>query len=180
MKDRRLALRYARALLSALPQPDAAERADGLLTALASEMEASAEFRRFLLDPAVGREERAEALRQLVQRAGASPEVGRFFDTLVQHQRLGALPAIAAVFHERRQAAAGIVPAEMTTAEPMPPELRDRAVQALRRLTGRDVRLEFRVDPLLLGGAVTRIGSTVYDGSLRTQLSQLRREMTQE
>ena len=56
----------------------------------------------------------------------------------------------------------------------------DRARRALEKMTGRKIRLECKVDPELLGGAVTRVGSKVYDGSLRTQLEQLKRRLVQE
>ena len=95
-------------------------------------------------------------------------------------RRVGTLPSIAQVFHELREEKLGIVPAQVTTAQPLTEEMLTRTKQALQQLTGRRVRLETRVDPELLGGAVTRIGSTIYDGSLRSQLARLRREMIQE
>ena len=84
------------------------------------------------------------------------------------------------MFHEAREKSLGIVPAEITTATELSDDQRVKAEQAIRKLTGSNVRLTCRVDPELIGGAVTRIGSTVYDGSLRNQLSQLRRQMVQE
>jgi F-type H+-transporting ATPase subunit delta len=180
MRDRRLALRYARALLSAQPDPTQAESTGRFLSTLAEAMDQSEELRRHLLDPAVSRARRADALRALASAASMPAVVTNFLATLVENNRTAALPAIAEVYQELREASAGIVPAEITTAEPLSPELQTRAREAIRRRTGLEVDLTCTVEPALLGGAVTRIGSTVYDGSLRNQLEQLRRQLTQE
>jgi F-type H+-transporting ATPase subunit delta len=173
-------VRYARALLSALSDPAEAAAADGFLNSLREAMEQSSELRAILLDPAVPRDQRKQALRALSDAKQMPRRVSNFLATLVDHNRTAAIPTIAQVFHEEREKAQGIVPAEITTAVPMSDAQRAQAEQAIRKLTGSDVRLTCRVDPDLIGGAVTRIGSTVYDGSLRNQLSQLRRQMVQE
>jgi F-type H+-transporting ATPase subunit delta len=107
-------------------------------------------------------------------------QVRSFLLTVADHGRLEALPTMAAVFHEQREAAEGIVPAVVTTAVPLGPELEARTRAALERLTGKRVSLKTAVEPALLGGAVTRIGSMVFDGTLRTQLAKLRRRMGEE
>ena len=105
--------------------------------------------------------------------------MGNFFATLVDNNRIGALDAIAVVFHEERERQQGIVAAEMTTATPISEEMKQRAKGVLERVTGAKVRLTCRVEPAVIGGAVTKIGSTVYDGSLRSQLEQLKRRMAE-
>ena len=180
MKDRKLAARYARALLSALPDPIQAESADRFLTDIAEAMASLGPFRAVMLDPAVSRAARAKILDALAAGAGQGPEVRNFLHTLVENQRAGSVPSIAEVFHEVRQAAAGIVPAEITTAIPLPHDLKERARQAIQKVTGGTVRLECKVDEKVVGGAVTRVGGTVFDGSLRTQLGQLHKRMVQE
>jgi F-type H+-transporting ATPase subunit delta len=180
MKDRKLAVRYARALLSVMTDPDRAESADRFLGSLAQAMTESAEFRDLMLDPAVALEDRASVLRSLAEAKGQPTEMANFLTTLVDHSRSAALPSIAAVFHEERERMRGIVAAEITTAEPMEPGLVARATQAIEKLTGREVRLTCHVEPELIGGAVTRIGSQVYDGSLKTQLNQLKTQLAQE
>ena len=123
---------------------------------------------------------RREALVMLSQQFVASEHVNNFLDTLVRNNRTGSIASIATVFHEEREAKAGIVPAQITTAVPLSDELKERARAALERATGKKVRLTSTTDPKLVGGAVTRMGSTVFDGSLRTQLQQLRNKMIQE
>jgi F-type H+-transporting ATPase subunit delta len=180
MKDRKLAGRYARALLSVLPDERAAESADRFLDAVRVTFGESPEFRDLLLNPAVPRGLRKTALRTIAERADMPLQVANFLSIVVDHNRTSALPSIAEVFHEERQGRTGVVPAEITTARPLSDELWERTVQALERMTGKKVLLGARTEPGILGGAVTRIGSTVYDGSLRTQLAQLRRSMTRD
>jgi F-type H+-transporting ATPase subunit delta len=181
MRDRKLAVRYARALLSSLQDdPQGTESVDEFLRGLADAMTESPRFRNMMLDPAFSNVERRALLRRLAEQASMPRKLGAFIDTLVEHRRAGSLPSIAEVFHELREEALGIVPAEFSTATPLGPELQERVRGTVERLTGRKVRLSYTVDPSLLGGAVTRVGSVVYDGSLRTQLNQLRRDMAEE
>ena len=143
-------------------------------------LESSVEFRDLLFDPAVPRSTRKHVLRTLAESVGMPVQVANFLATVVDHNRITSLASIAEVFHELREAAAGIVPAQITTAWPLTDDLKDRTMRALEQMTGRKIRLTTHVDQGILGGAVTKVGSTVYDGSLRTQLDQLRRKMTQE
>jgi F-type H+-transporting ATPase subunit delta len=180
VKDRQLASRYARALLESLPNKDAAEGVDRFLASIGEALEESREFRDLLYNPAIPRATRESVLRSLAERAGMVIQVANFLSAVVSHNRTTSLPSIATVFHEQREAAMGVVPAEITTARPLGEDLKERTLRTLEQITGRKVRLTSQVDPGIFGGAVTRIGSTVYDGSLRTQLAQLRRKMTQE
>ena len=180
MKDRKLAVRYARALFAVYPDPAQNGSLSRFLVSLGESIGGSRELRDRLLDPAVARSKRAAVLTGLAQQVGLPQGVSNFLTTLVDNNRVAALPAIAAVFEEMREQALGIVPAEITTAIPLADDLRQRAETAVQKLTGLQVRLTCKVEPEMIGGAVTRIGSTVYDGSLRTQLQQLRRRMAEE
>jgi F-type H+-transporting ATPase subunit delta len=180
MKDRKLAARYSRALLSALPDADGAAKADAFLTAVASSMATHPELRDVFLNPAVSRASKRSVLTSLADGQDMPRQVRNFLLTVADHGRLEALPTIAAVFHEEREAADGVVPAVVTSAEPLGADLEQRMRKTLERLTGSKVSLKAEVEPALLGGAVTRIGSMVYDGSLRTQLAKLRRRMSEE
>lgn len=180
MKDRKLATRYARALLSLLDDPSHAEAADGFLDGIRRAMAESPETRALLLDPAISRANRRAALRGLARQLGQPAVVENFLATVVDHNRTASLPTIAVVFHEERERRMGIVPAEITTASSLDGEQLARVREALEHLTGRRIRLSCRVEPRVIGGAVTRIGSMVYDGSLRSQLDRLRERMAQE
>ena len=180
MKDRKLAVRYARALFAAFPDPVQNEPISRLLINLGEAMQSDRLLREHMLDPAVPRAKRTAALTSLATASGLPRGVSNFLTTIVNNNRVAALPSIAAVFDEMREAEAGIVPAEITTAAPLSDGERRRAQSAVEKLTGREVRLTCKVEPKMLGGAVTRIGSTIYDGSLRTQLARLRHRMAEE
>ena len=180
MQDRKLASRYAGALLSVFPDPSQAESADHFLTQVSRAMAESGELRDILFDPAYSRTARKAILHALGEERGMPHQVHNFLSAIIDHNRASVIPAIAEVFHEEREKAMGIVPAEITTASPLSEQLQARAQSTMEKLTGKKVRLTCEVEPELLGGAVTKIGSKVYDGSLRNQLDKLRRRMSQE
>ena len=180
MKDRKLAARYARALLEALPDIASQDRADAFLGSLADVMREHAETRAFLLNPAHPNRAKKATLAAIARERGVSDRVARFLEVVVDHGRISSLPSIAELFHEQREEARGIVSATLTTPTPVSAEVAARAEAALTRLAGRKVSLKMQVDPTLIGGAVTRLGSTIYDGSVRTRLARLRRTMGEE
>src|SRR5262249_1019237 len=126
MKDRKVATRYARALLGALPDEGQQDLAGAFLDALVGGMADDAALRAFLLDPAVTVPKKTDALRALVKSRGAPDRLGPFLATVAAHGRLANLTAIAQVFREERERSQGIVTAHLTTAAPVPPDLRAR------------------------------------------------------
>jgi F-type H+-transporting ATPase subunit delta len=180
MRDRKLATRYARALLGALTGPTEQDLADEFLGALAGAMKTNAELREFLLDPAVSTGAKHQLLEKLCSTRGVPDRVKTFLRMIVENARVANLPSIAEVFHLEREAGQGTISATLTAAAPLSPELKNRAAKALERLSGRKINLTVELDPALLGGVVAQVGSTVYDGSLRTQLARLRRTMGEE
>jgi F-type H+-transporting ATPase subunit delta len=180
MKDRKLATRYARALIGALPDAGLQDRAGAFLDGLGDSIEGDAALRAFLFDPAVSTPKKVEALRAVVRVQGAPELLGSFLETVAAHGRLANLPSIAEVFRDERERSQGVVSATMTAAAPVPADLRARVQAALEKLSGKKVNLEIDVDPSLLGGAVSKIGSMVYDGSIKTQLARLRARLGEE
>ena len=180
VKDRKVAVRYARALLEALPDAAAVDAAAEFLTALATGIDQSDELRDVLLNPAVPRALRTRVLESLADGQNAPEDVKSFLVVLADAGRLPAIRSIATVFREEKDAQRGIVPATVTSASPLTPELQHRTEQTLERLCGKKIRLQVRVDPGLIGGMVTQVGSMVYDGSVKSQLARLRRRMAEE
>ena len=180
MKERRLAVRYARALLSALTDPAKVDAADTFLHEVAASIESSAELRDVLMNPSISRPMRNRVLASLADGQGMPAEVKSFLILLVDNGRIAALAAIAEVFREEKEIARGIVSATVTTATPLTPELKDRTAATLEKLSGKRINLKLEVDPTLIGGMVTQVGSMVYDGSVKTHLARLRRRMSEE
>ena len=98
---------------------------------------------------------------------------------LAERDRLDILPDLVSVYRERVLEYQKVVQAEVTTAEPLAPGRLEQLQQRLGAAMGRTVTLTTRVDPALIGGMVTRIGGTVYDGSVATQLAALRQRLTE-
>ncbi|HET8945902.1 MAG TPA: ATP synthase F1 subunit delta [Candidatus Polarisedimenticolia bacterium] len=177
MKPDAAAGRYARALAEIAGENDAKalEALTVEIELLAATAGSDPALLRFFDSPSANAADKTAAAASLAKQAGLSDLAARFFKVLVENRRVGALKGIAAALEERRDRAANIVPAEATFAtEPGPAE--EKAIQqALEKMTGSRVRLSVKVDPDLLGGAVARVGSRIYDGSLRTRLQSLHR-----
>jgi F-type H+-transporting ATPase subunit delta len=118
--------------------------------------------------------ERRAVLRSLFERLGLSGILRNFFAYVLDQRRLVDFDAIHAEYEQLADAAAGLVKARITAAAPLDDARRERLQSALAARTGRNVELEVAVDPELIGGAVATVGNIVFDGSLRSQLAQLR------
>ena len=135
---------------------------------------ADLKFQRFFADPAIGQVEKRAAIDALAKQGKLGDAVRRFLLVLVANRRLGMIGAVRDAFASIKDERVGIVSAETTTAVPLSAAEAKRLHAALESLTGRSVRVTHRVDPTVLGGARTRIGSKVYDGTLRHKLETLR------
>ena len=113
----------------------------------------------------------------LVSLLKVSPQVGKLLLMLADGDRMALVPDLVAVYAERLMEYRQIVRAEVTTAVPLPPVSAEQLQQRLASLTGRRVTMTTKVDPSLIGGAVARVGSTVYDGSIATQLEKIKERL---
>jgi F-type H+-transporting ATPase subunit delta len=124
--------------------------------------------------------ERRAALQGLAGPLGLSPLLTHFLSFLIDQRRTRDLAAIHEDYVRLAEEAAGRVRGEVVSATPLDPAQLARIRAALARRMGRELDLAIRVDPDLLGGLVARVGDLVFDGSLRTQLAQLRAQLTGE
>jgi F-type H+-transporting ATPase subunit delta len=116
-------------------------------------------------------------LQALLDRLSFQPTTANFLRLLLTNGRLHQLDPMLQAVHRELDTRAGIVAAEIVSARALAADQREALERQLADATGRRVRLQFRIDPTILGGLVARIGSTVYDGSIRNQLTQLRQQM---
>ena len=129
-------------------------------------------------NPAIPAAKKQAVAKALIERAGAiSPIVAKMILLLAERARLGALPDIARLYGERVMDHLQVIRGEVTTAIAISPDKLRSLEQGLAQATGRKVILESRVDPSIIGGVVTRLGSTVYDGSITTQLQKLKQAL---
>ena len=168
-----IARRYAIALADvALKSGEAAAVQEELLgwgTMIAS----NALLKEVFGNPTVPYDQKRKVLQQLIQRTKVRKTTANFLEVLLRNQRLSEINEVnkwfALVLDER----AGVVAAEVTTARPVAQESVEALRKKLASLSGRKVRLKFSTDEDLIGGMVARIGSTVYDGSIRNQLREM-------
>jgi F-type H+-transporting ATPase subunit delta len=146
---------------------------------MAELFEAEPELRRALFQPLHPVAERRAVLQAVCVRLALKTLVRNFFAYLIDQRRLVEFDAIRTEFELLADAAAGIVKARLTAAAPLGDAQRARLQNALEMRTGRRVELDVTIDPTLIGGAVATVGNVVYDGSLRTQLAQLRDTLSQ-
>lgn len=172
-----VARRYARALLSIGVEDGQYEPYAAQLSRVAQAFEASPELRDLWLNPSNDRERRMAAVEQLVGPLELSGIVANLLRLLVERERIGSLPDIVRAYQALVDEKVGRAQAIVTSATPLTPELSGSLAAALAQLTNKQIVLETRVDPKLIGGVVAQVGGTVLDGSLKTQLEQLRRTL---
>ena len=179
MSMRSSAARYARALLDVAIKEqadlDQIERDLASVAALFTQYPALAHA---LLNPVVPVPRKRAAVAELLAAGPVTPMVAKLVTLLTDRDRLVLVPDLLAGYRDRLLDHRNIVRAEVTTTASLPPE-RAKAIEAsLSRSTGRTISLTTRVDPAIIGGVVTRIGSTVYDGSVARQLEKIRERLT--
>lgn len=175
-----VASRYAAALADAALQQGQAERVRGDLAAFVGAFEESPELRNVLETPAVALELKHKIASELAQRMNLAPEVRNFVFLLLDHNRTEMLREMQQAFHEALNARLGIADAHVVSARELNHEERRELTVALERRTGKRIEARFSRDASLLGGAVVRVGSVVYDGSVREQLTRLREQLESE
>jgi F-type H+-transporting ATPase subunit delta len=143
----------------------------------ADALETSSELREFLANPSVEMATKLKVLDALAKRIQMFPQVRNFIAVILEHQRLAELNEILNEFDEVVDQNSGAVEARVTSAHPMNQQDRNQMETQIEKLAGARVRATYSEDPSLLGGAIVEIGSTVYDGSIRAQLQQLKQRL---
>ncbi len=166
--------RYARALFALATEENRVVEVREELRELGAALAASPELRDVLVQPLVPAAERRRVLEAVAEKLGASALLKRFYSYLIDQRRLVAFEQIEAEFVRLADAAAGRAKAKVRSARPLSAEQQARLMRALSARAGRQVELEIELDETLVGGIVAQLGDTLYDGSLKTQLSQLR------
>jgi F-type H+-transporting ATPase subunit delta len=177
---RSASLQYATALADIALEQGAAEPVKKQLEDFGAVYAESAELRSALSSPAVERTTKHGVIEKLAARLGASRIVRNFLFIVVDNQRTHLLPEILQTFETVIRRRQGVAEAEVTSAAELTAPQKSQLQQTLERLTGRKIQANYSLDPALLGGAVVRIGDTIYDGSVRNRLNQMRARLTAE
>jgi F-type H+-transporting ATPase subunit delta len=171
---------YATALADIATGQGAADAVTQQLVGFGALYAESGELRNFLSSPAVTREAKHRVIEKLLARVGGSKIVRNFLFVVIDHQRTHLLPEIIAAVQEEIKKREGITEAQVSSAVELSKAQKAEMEFTLERLTGKRVEATFSLEPSLLGGAVVRLGDTVYDGSLRSRLNNLRARLASE
>jgi F-type H+-transporting ATPase subunit delta len=136
--------------------------------------EASAELRELFVNPAIAVPQKIAVLDKMNEKLGLRKELRNLLAVLIKNDRIGEVKDVAAAYRVEMQERRGIRPVEIVTARELGEKDRADLVDGVSRLAGAQIQASFKLDGSILGGTVVRIGSTVYDGSVRGRLERLK------
>lgn len=171
-----IAGRYAQAFFRLLRHEDTAAAQDGL-QALSHAVKDSSAFKHVLASPVFTIEEKLEVLTALCERTGCPPVMGRFCEQLLKKNRIEFLPEIAEAFRELMVQRSGKQQIIVVSAQPVDDTMKQDVLAQLRSTVKREVEVDFQSDPSLLSGIQIKIGSKVYDSTVRGRLQKMRAQL---
>jgi len=171
---RTIAQHYADALAEVAISQKSADKVRRELRDFLALLRESAQLGVLLGSPAVSRANKHAVAQALVERMGASRTLRNLLFVVIDQRRMGLLPEIQQAFEARLDEMEGVARADVTSARDLNERERKQLRTVLERLSGRRVEANYELDPALIAGAVVRVGSTIYDGSVRMQLERLR------
>ena len=177
MSSQTVARRYASALADVIIERREEEQVKEELAAWERMILANRPLLEAFRNPTVPYEQKEKVLREIIMRTKVRSTTENFLRLLLKNQRLPELPEVNAKLAQVLDERAGIVSAEILSARPVSDRIKASLDEKLGQVTGKRIRLSFDIDEMLLGGIVTRIGSTIYDGSVRNQLERLAEEL---
>jgi F-type H+-transporting ATPase subunit delta len=172
-----IANRYARALADVIVERNETNEVAKELNDFERMMFGHPHLRDVFASPVIATERKRAVLNELLARAALRQTTANFLRLLLDNARLHNLDQMLNALSRELDARMNIVSAEVTTAREIGQQEKAALENQLKTATGKEVRLQFRTDPAIIGGVVTRIGSLVYDGSIKNQLAQMKREL---
>jgi F-type H+-transporting ATPase subunit delta len=170
-----IANRYARALADVITERRETNEVVSELDLFAGMMRQYEQLREVFASPVLPLERKRAVLNELLARLKLRPTSNNFLHLLLNNARLHELDQMLRALSRELDARTNIVSAEITTAREIGEQEKSMLRDKLKGATGKEVRLQFHTDPNIIGGVVTRIGSLIYDGSIKNQLSQMKR-----
>jgi F-type H+-transporting ATPase subunit delta len=174
-----VARRYATALADVVIAREEAKEVQVELSDWAQMMRENSQLLEIFSNPTVQYDQKQKLLKSLIERAKVRPTTANFLQVLLQNQRLSELDEVNKRFAIVLDDRAGAMSADVTTARGVPVIAQEALRSKLTAMTGKNVRLTFNTDKEMIGGIVTRIGSTIYDGSVRSQLERAKSKLTE-
>jgi F-type H+-transporting ATPase subunit delta len=174
-----IASRYARALVDViLEQKIDGDTARQQLRSIVDAVHESVELRKVWESPAISPEQKRAVLDAVAEQIGIAKPIRNFIAILIDHRRIGMLDDMVRQFEVELDAQLGFAEAEISSARPLSADEKREVEARVERMTGKKVRAHYISKPALLGGVMVRVGSTIYDGSVRGQLEKMRQELS--
>jgi F-type H+-transporting ATPase subunit delta len=177
---RRVADRYAAALADVALAENGADRIRQEFAAFLGLLRESPQLGTLLSSPAVSRAGKRAVAEALVARLNASRTLRNFLWVVLDHRRARLLPEIQQALDQELDKRLGVTRAEVISAHELPAGEKEQLRGVLEKMTGRHIEAQYRLEPSLIGGTVVRIGSTIFDGSVRTRLDRLRDQLVSQ
>ena len=177
MSTETIARRYGTALADVVSGSGETDAVKSELLVWEGMLSGNADLQAAFENPSIDHSAKERLLEKLLEKSKPSKTSSNFLRVLLKNGRLSELSEINKKFAEVLEERSGTVSADITSARELPDTQRTELKKKLESLTGKKVFLNFAVDQEILGGVVTRIGSTVYDGSVRTKLENLREQL---
>src|ERR1051325_1025401 len=172
-----VARRYAEAMADVAIAHNVVDQTDGELRAFAEMMRQSRELADVFASPVLPQGDKGNVLEALIARARPSAFTANLLRAMLTNHRLPLVPDVYEQYRRLINERRGVVVAEVTTAQPLNAQEQAQLGRRLQALTGKQVEFQFKTDAALIGGVITRIGSVVYDGSVRTQLQEIEQRL---
>ena len=173
-----IARRYATALAEVAVERKEETIVQSEIDSWASLIEDNSLLREVFSNPTIPYDQKQSVLEELIRRTRVNDTTGSFLRVLLKNQRLAQLKYVAERFGQVLDDRRGVVAAKVTTARPLSEDLKAQLMKTMSSVAGRNVRLSFTTDEAIIGGVVTQIGSTIYDGSVQGQLERLANEFS--
>jgi len=171
--------RYAKALLDVL-YPASAELGLEQLVKFSALLSSESQMRQLFENPTIAAERRKAVFNGIADSLSYEAHIRNFLNLLIERNRLDLLSNIVTAYQKLLDEKLGIVRAQVTSASPLDAAQQKSIATKLEQVTGKQVRVELAVDPALIGGVVARVGSTIYDGSIRQQLQVFKQRLIQD
>lgn len=172
-----VARRYAAALADVTAGSSEMQTVKSELQTWEQMLDTNGDLQTAFRNPAISQADKEKVLESLIEKTKPTKTTGNFLRVLLRNSRLTELGEINRKFASVLEERSGIVSADITSARELSEAQKTDVLLNLELMTGKRMKLEFKTDESLIGGMVTRIGSTVYDGSVKTQLEELRQQL---
>ena len=173
-----VANRYAKALADVIMERGQTLAVSDEITAFAQLVEQSPELRDVFASPVIALDRKKAVLQELLARLQFRPTTNNFLQLLLTNQRLHQIDVVRASLMKELDERAGVVSADVTTARALAANEQEHLLQQLETATSKRVRVHFKTDPEIIGGVVTRVGSVIYDGSIKNQLALMKQQLS--